>query len=1104
MSTNLPTFQRDATPFWKLLFIFESSVLAPPIPNVAQRISFSFLLKQRLAQFRAGNIRELYEQSRPTTETPLPTPSPPNFDDLTYNSTAQQSADQDNLHTAYMRISSSTPNVTLTPHYLNILKKLYPPPIHFHTLSNTHNTRQKTTTDTPRPEISQKHIIKTVRHLKRGTASGPFSTSIDVFKDYALFSVIQDTQTQFPYLETFQTLITHIAHNNIPSAVKPFFSAQYVVALHKDPSNLDKIRPIGIGTALRRITAAVLMSQFNTAFAEILTPHGQLGIAISGGLDFICHSTQAQVSEFMSSPQQSSRTLLSLDITNMFNAISRQACRFQLTKYPSLQPLLPFFDLLYSNPNTCWHKSPTKHFDNFPQWEGFAQGCPLSGAFSDLVLTMVLQPINEELQARHKSRKIDSPPPVTLSYHDDTSIVIPYEDISWFLNRFQELGDPLGIRLNLQKTQILTTLTDESPLEHLPPHLHHSLSQALSMLGPHAEQKRGIRLLGQPIGSSVYAIEFIDKKVNELHDMATRRLFHKLQDHQTQLAITKHCILPSIQHLLATHVYHTFGTNTNQDLHNWNSNTATQLRFTILNIVAKITNTPILPLHATPIIHLPAKIGGLGIRDPIATAVPAALITFTRSIRYAHYGIPCGTTTIKPAQIHRQCFQTSMHRPIIEFFADTLLPALPENQKKPTTIENFIQHTQLNGIQRHLYQQHQKSVKNELPQLLAPEISDLLPSLLSPLTSIPLLSLSRRVESNRIPNVHFRILLQRKLRLPVLPPSLHYKPCICRSKSLLDPYGDHLFSCTGASKIPMHNRLRDTCFHILSKIAPIANLVTTTTDIQLEPPNVLPSHPTLRPADIGIRPTPKIDTNMGDFDPEYIALDITFTATPVLTFPRQLSSDQPEQKTQITKVHDDSARQKFNVPHSFALLSHNVTMLPITFDHLGGIGPFAVNFFYGLSSSNMILPAAPLPIWSPQSFPQNPDAYLLYKRTLSQSPKNVFTSADHFWRQGNQHQRPFGSTYHTATPSSWATQTLSLNLVKGLAQHCHNTIEKIIQHTQTLRSNYKESHLQTAANIFSFPNRCLQTADPTHFPPVASTTTHLFPGLGNPPPAIIP
>jgi hypothetical protein len=56
---------------------------------------------------------------------------------------------------------------------------------------------------------------------------------------------------------------------------------------------------------------------------------------------------------------------------------------------------------------------------------------------------------------------------------------------------------------------------------------------------------------------------------------------------------------------------------------------------------------------------------------------------------------------------------------------------------------------------------------------------------LLPLTSLPLLSLTRRIPNNRLPNTHFRLLLQCKLRVPILPPSLHYKQCNCHSKSLL-------------------------------------------------------------------------------------------------------------------------------------------------------------------------------------------------------------------------------------------------------------------------------------------------------------------------------
>jgi hypothetical protein len=184
------------------------------------------------------------------------------------------------------------------------------------------------------------------------------------------------------------------------------------------------------------------MTIYGNIIAEFLVPHGQLGIAVPGGLDFIVHSTQAQVQTYVATHQQA---LLTLDIANMFNAISRQACRHTISHEQQLQPLLSYFDLLYADANTCWYRTPEYQYSHFPQPEGFTQGCPLSGAFADIVLTLVLRPINKALQQRIHTRDPIEIPPATLSYHDETSIVLPYQDIDWFLDTFQHLGNPLGI-----------------------------------------------------------------------------------------------------------------------------------------------------------------------------------------------------------------------------------------------------------------------------------------------------------------------------------------------------------------------------------------------------------------------------------------------------------------------------------------------------------------------------------------------------------------------------------------------------------------------------------------------------------------------------------
>jgi hypothetical protein len=479
----LPSYQTSPTPFLKLLFIFESLFLSHPTDQnnkatTTPSISYSQLLKQRHTLLRQGTLQQLYDGTRsPTSGTLQPSTSLPIFDDLQQNKAAQYAADNDNLQTAFNRIKSTTPQVALSPHYLNILKRHYPPQTHYNAI-NTRYTQQPHS-----HQITEKQIIKTLQKQKRGTAPGPFADSIDLFRDFATYTSHRSNITH-PYLEAFTTLINALASNNIPKDTQPAFAAQYVIALHKDPTNLDKIRPIGIGTALRRITAATLMTIHGSTIADYLVPHGQMGIAISGGLDFIVHSTQAQLQTYTATHQ---RALVTLDIENMFNAISRQACKHTLQNEPLLTPLIPYFELLYSNSNICWYQTPERQYQHFPQQEGFTQGCPLSGAFADIVLTLVLKPINEQLATRIIERDPTAIPPKTLSYHDDTSIVIPYQDIQWFLHTFQSLGNPLGIRLNLTKTQILTSLTD------LPPELTATdqtcLNALLQNINPQAEQR---------------------------------------------------------------------------------------------------------------------------------------------------------------------------------------------------------------------------------------------------------------------------------------------------------------------------------------------------------------------------------------------------------------------------------------------------------------------------------------------------------------------------------------------------------------------------------------------------------------------------------------
>ena len=132
--------------------------------------------------------------------------------------------------------------------------------------------------------------------------------------------------------------------------------------------------------------------------------------------------------------------------------------------------------------------------------------------------------------------------------------------------------------------------------------------------------------------------------------------------------------------------------------------------------------------------------------------------------------------------------------------------------------------------------------------------------------------------------------------------------------------------------------------------------------------------------------------------------------------------------------HEDSARAKIEVPHAKALLTHGVTILPFTIDHLGGLGSFACSFLVGTSTATALQPAEKAPPWTENDFRGNLPAFYLYQQIDAMAPTALFPKADKTWRTATNAAR-YGSTYHTQFPSQWAMQALALNTSIALAKH---------------------------------------------------------------------
>jgi hypothetical protein len=75
--------------------------------------------------------------------------------------------------------------------------------------------------------------------LCKGNALGPFSASIDLLKTYGMY--MQQGSSNYHFLPKLTALLTILINTDIPAPLKPYFSSQYILTLHKDPDDLNKL-----------------------------------------------------------------------------------------------------------------------------------------------------------------------------------------------------------------------------------------------------------------------------------------------------------------------------------------------------------------------------------------------------------------------------------------------------------------------------------------------------------------------------------------------------------------------------------------------------------------------------------------------------------------------------------------------------------------------------------------------------------------------------------------------------------------------------------------------------------------------------------------------
>ena len=319
-----------------------------------------------------------------------------------------------------------------------------------------------------------------------------------------------------------------------------------------------------------------ILHLYRGRFASYLLPFNY-AFGISGGIDMITTTLRLGIEKYMTGPESRgelpTRSLISLDIRNMFNAVSRQKLREIVSiDFPEL---LPLADCLYDGPGKTVVKRSDGTWEAIPVREGFSQGCPLSPIFAAIVLKRILTKIHRDLMVRVQERLSEDMPkflddgrggqPLILGYVDDVNVLVPTRDVHTFLKLFKKYGEPYGAVLNTEKTRILTNTGGVD----IPNKLKNSwisedreigkdLFQAIKDFsknkdGSPLEVTDGLRVLGVPIGSQRYCNSFIMKMMTKAV-AESNAIRNGLDSDQTILQLFRTCTANKMTHLFAADV----------------------------------------------------------------------------------------------------------------------------------------------------------------------------------------------------------------------------------------------------------------------------------------------------------------------------------------------------------------------------------------------------------------------------------------------------------------------------------------------------------------------------------------------------------------------
>lgn len=413
-------------------------------------------------------------------------------------------------------------------------------------------------------------IIEALASFPNGSAAGMDGISPSHLKDLTNGANGQAGQS---LLEALTNLCNFMLQGKVVSVFTPFVYGASLCALKKKEGG---IRPIAVGSTIRRICSKIVCKRVNIKLQSVFQPI-QLGFATKGGCEVAVHAARTYLNT-----KRDPHVLVKLDVSNAFNSIERD---------PMLGAVREHIPEAYSYLAQCYSKTSNLFYRNniIDSSVGCQQGDPLGPPIFSLGILEPVKQIKSDLNLWYLDDGILS---------GDIDIVLA--DLITLIENF----DKIGLKLNFAKCQIY--FSDNFSAEER--------SSAMSSFnavipGFQSLSRDNLFVLGAPLTDESIS-PLVVQKQNKLHLFVDRL---KLLNRHVAFFLLRHCFsIPRLTYFLRC---------SPMWKHEESMRAMDDAIKSSLHLLLNINMEPASWRQA----NLPIKYGGIGIRSVEDVALPAFL-----------------------------------------------------------------------------------------------------------------------------------------------------------------------------------------------------------------------------------------------------------------------------------------------------------------------------------------------------------------------------------------------------------------------------------------------------------------------------------------------